>query len=92
MHAGIQNIHAMRDSLNALLKVCLASAIDIPKLLKGRLNTGQHLGLQPSDAVSLFWLGLADASWLKHIQTVMKTSMVIVDYVTQGHTVLVHCR
>eukprot|EP00045_Choanoeca_perplexa_P012312 m.133819 g.133819 ORF g.133819 m.133819 type:complete len:584 (+) comp15960_c0_seq1:89-1840(+) len=66
---GIQNIHAMRESLNSLLKSCLASAIDVPKLLKG----------------------LADASWLKHIQTVMKTSMVIVDYVTSGHTVLVHC-
>ena len=42
LHAGIQNIHAMRDSLNALLKVCLASSIDMPKLLKGR-----HLGALP---------------------------------------------
>ncbi|EGD78684.1 hypothetical protein PTSG_01664 [Salpingoeca rosetta] len=69
MFHGIQNIHVMRDSLNALLKACLASNIRPDKYLRG----------------------VNDSGWLKHIQTVMQTTLSIVDYINNGHNVLVHC-
>ena len=44
--------------------------------------------LSPSKYLS----GLKDCQWLKHIRTVLITSRVIVDYLVDGQSTVVHCR
>ena len=65
---GIENIHCMRNSLNAL-----------------------KTAVRDTDSMHGFLAGVEKCGWLGHIRQVLDTTTKIVDYVIQGHPVVIHC-
>jgi myotubularin-related protein 6/7/8 len=94
---GIQNIHAMRESLAGLVKSradnsCPCAVVVLTFFVTQGFLTSSS-AVQNMDAPMPQYLSnLESCGWLKHVRSVLETTVQIVNYITQGSSVIIHCR